>query len=120
MSDRTLQAFTAVLPGLHRPAWRALTQAAANAVRAVVTRRALLELEPRLLADIGLTRGEALAEAARAPWDVVPPRRWPPRGTPRPGMGQRLGIAAALLAVTGLITASVHVKGGPAAASVSI
>jgi uncharacterized protein YjiS (DUF1127 family) len=52
-------------------------------------------LEPRLLADIGLTRTEALAEAARAPWDLEPPRRWPPRRQPQPEarFGDRMRLA---------------------------
>ena len=38
------------------------------------SRRALLRLDDHLLADIGLTRAEALAEADRAPWDA--PAHW--------------------------------------------
>ncbi len=34
------------------------------------TRRILAELDPRLLRDIGVSRGQALTEIARAPWDV--------------------------------------------------
>jgi uncharacterized protein YjiS (DUF1127 family) len=34
------------------------------------TRRMLAELDPRLLKDIGISRGEAQAEIARAPWHV--------------------------------------------------
>ena len=40
--------------------------------RAMVTRRQLREMDDRMLADIGITRAEALAEADRAPWDVEP------------------------------------------------
>jgi len=86
MSDRPLPQFAAVLPALRRPAWHDLKRAAAHAIRIVVTRRDLRELEPRLLADIGVTRAEALAEAARRPWDFQPPRRWSPRWQ------QRLGV----------------------------
>ena len=32
-------------------------------------------LDDRMLKDIGLSRADALAEAARAPWDLGPPRR---------------------------------------------
>lgn len=35
------------------------------------TRTALAELDPRMLRDIGLTEGEALREAERAPWDIA-------------------------------------------------
>ena len=41
-------------------------------VRAIVTRRQLREMDDRMLADIGITRTDALAEADRAPWDVEP------------------------------------------------
>ena len=37
-------------------------------------RRALLLLDARLLDDIGLTRSQALSEAARPLWDA--PRHW--------------------------------------------
>lgn len=37
-------------------------------------RRQLAALDDTLLADIGLTRGEARREASRAPWDA--PRHW--------------------------------------------
>ena len=36
------------------------------------TRRILAELDPRQLKDIGVSRSEAEAEAARAPWDIGP------------------------------------------------
>ena len=35
------------------------------------TRRILAELDPRLLRDIGISRGQALDEVGRAPWDMV-------------------------------------------------
>jgi uncharacterized protein YjiS (DUF1127 family) len=41
-------------------------------LRTLVTRRQLEAMDARMLRDIGLTRSEALAEAGRAPWDVVP------------------------------------------------
>ncbi len=44
-------------------------------LRAIETRRQLAEMDPRMLADIGLSRSEALEEASRAPWDLAPPRR---------------------------------------------
>jgi uncharacterized protein YjiS (DUF1127 family) len=40
----------------------------------VRSRRALLRLDDHLLQDIGLSRHEAEAEAARAPWDA--PLHW--------------------------------------------
>lgn len=38
------------------------------------SRRNLARLDDHLLRDIGLTRSEAMAEAARAPWDA--PSHW--------------------------------------------
>jgi len=37
-----------------------------------VSRRDLVEMEPRLLEDIGISQRQALTEAGRAPWDVKP------------------------------------------------
>ena len=34
------------------------------------TRRLLTEMDDRMLADIGIGRGDALMEASRAPWNV--------------------------------------------------
>jgi uncharacterized protein YjiS (DUF1127 family) len=57
-----------------RPSLRAWAQALwARLVlmhRTAETRRQLGTLAPRLLADIGLTRAEAAAEAERWPWDL--------------------------------------------------
>jgi uncharacterized protein YjiS (DUF1127 family) len=39
-------------------------------IRARQTRHLLMEMEPRLLADIGIGRGDALHEANRPFWDV--------------------------------------------------
>lgn len=43
-------------------------------LRTVTTRQDLLEMEERMLRDIGLTRAEAAAEASRAPWEIQPRR----------------------------------------------
>ena len=40
-------------------------------VRARQTRRLLAEMDDRMLADIGLDRGQAHMEASRAPWDLT-------------------------------------------------
>ena len=48
--------------------------------RVAETRRELGTLNPRLLADIGVTRAEAAQEAERWPWDPGP-NRVPGRGT---------------------------------------
>jgi uncharacterized protein YjiS (DUF1127 family) len=44
-------------------------------LHAIASRRHLAEMDQRMLADIGISRAEALEEAARAPWDLAPPRR---------------------------------------------
>jgi uncharacterized protein YjiS (DUF1127 family) len=46
-----------------------------RALRAIETRRQLAEMDRRMLADIGVSRSEALEEARRAPWDLAPRRR---------------------------------------------
>jgi uncharacterized protein YjiS (DUF1127 family) len=58
-------------PG-RRGVWRELYGAVRLAVRAQVTRRALRELTDRELADIGVSRATAMAEADRMPWDLAP------------------------------------------------
>ncbi|MGK7862138.1 DUF1127 domain-containing protein [Falsiroseomonas sp. E2-1-a4] len=65
--------------------WLALT------LRTVTTRRYLAEMDDRMLKDIGISRGEALTEAARAPWDVGPggPRGDVGPGGPRGNTGPR-------------------------------
>jgi len=44
-------------------------------LQAIESRRHLAEMDPRMLADIGISRADALREATRAPWDLAPPRR---------------------------------------------
>jgi uncharacterized protein YjiS (DUF1127 family) len=62
-------------------AWgRALWARLVSMRRAAETRRVLGALDPRLLADIGVTRAEAQREAERWPWDLEPTRH-PGRGT---------------------------------------
>lgn len=55
----------------------ALRAKVALALRTVLTRRSLKELDGRALADIGLTAEAARMEARRRPWDLEPPRRAP-------------------------------------------
>ena len=43
--------------------------------RARQTRRMLGEMDARMLADIGVGRGDALVEASRPMWDLAPRRR---------------------------------------------
>ena len=39
-------------------------------MRARQTRQLLAEMDDRMLADIGVGRGDAITEASRAPWDL--------------------------------------------------
>lgn len=52
--------------------WLALLR---RMLQVIESRRHLPEMDRRMLADIGLSRSEALEEARRAPWDLAPPRR---------------------------------------------
>ena len=74
MSDFTLGARR----GASRPSLRrALAEAALvlhAMFRARATRRLLTEMDDRLLADIGVGRGDALHEARRPMWDLAPRR----------------------------------------------
>ncbi|PWS37660.1 hypothetical protein DFH01_12655 [Falsiroseomonas bella] len=44
----------------------------AAAMHAIESRRRLAEMDDRMLQDIGISRADALEEAARAPWDLKP------------------------------------------------
>ncbi|MGE4043297.1 MAG: DUF1127 domain-containing protein [Acetobacteraceae bacterium] len=62
-------------------------------LRTARTRAPLREMEPHMLADIGITRSEALAEASRAPWETDPAgarERWSPAAMLRRWQGRRL------------------------------
>ena len=58
-------------PWLKRPGWSDALRWALVVLR---SRAALAEMDDRLLADIGLSRGEALHEASRRSWDLAPVR----------------------------------------------
>ena len=58
-------------PAALRTFARALTQA----FRVAMTRQELAGMDDRMLRDIGITRVDALREAARKPWDAAPSRR---------------------------------------------
>ncbi|MCC7281982.1 MAG: DUF1127 domain-containing protein [Acetobacteraceae bacterium] len=53
-------------------AWQGFAARLLAAVRAVGTRRELLEMDQRMLADIGITHSQAVSEARRMPWDIGP------------------------------------------------
>lgn len=60
--------------GTARPSVKAGWTALVTMLRARRTRRLLLEMDDRMLADIGIGRGEAWMEATRSPWDLQPRR----------------------------------------------
>jgi uncharacterized protein YjiS (DUF1127 family) len=62
-----------------RAGLRVLARATTQAWRNAVSRRELASLDDRMLADIGLTRGDALREADRLPWEAGPHRQQPAR-----------------------------------------
>ncbi len=73
MTTDTLSASHVIHTGAARGAtWLAWLRRAAEAIE---TRRHLAEMDGRMLADIGISRSEALEEATRAPWDLLPRRR---------------------------------------------
>lgn len=88
-SDRLLTGFFPARPLF--PNWAAWSSALRLALRVVVTRRELRELDARQLADVGLERSAALAEVRRAPWDLEPPS--PPRRPRAPGWRRSLAAA---------------------------
>ncbi len=51
---------------------RDIARRAAHIHAVHVSRRDLVELEPRLLEDIGISQRQALTEGGRAPWDIEP------------------------------------------------
>ncbi|NKE48692.1 DUF1127 domain-containing protein [Roseomonas frigidaquae] len=54
------------------PAARGWLDWLAVTLRVITTRRQLAEMDERMLKDIGISRCDALTEAARAPWDTGP------------------------------------------------
>ncbi|MBV9748959.1 MAG: DUF1127 domain-containing protein [Acetobacteraceae bacterium] len=72
MTARSLPLPIALTPApLLGRAW-ALLKAMHQARR---TRLLLAEMDERMLADIGIARGDALLEASRPMWDIAPRRR---------------------------------------------
>lgn len=72
MTTRTLPASHTLQTGTAQgPAWFTWLR---RVLEAIETRRHLAEMDRRMLADIGISRSEALEEAARAPWDLMPRR----------------------------------------------
>ena len=54
---------------LRRPTW---SDAMRWAMLVIRSRATLASMDDRLLADVGLSRGDALHEASRKPWDLTP------------------------------------------------
>ena len=70
MSDFTLGARRTARPSLRRAIADAVLVLHAM-MRARATRRLLSQMDDRLLADIGVGRGDALEEARRPMWDLA-------------------------------------------------
>jgi uncharacterized protein YjiS (DUF1127 family) len=59
-----------------RAVWRDFLARVLAAGHMLETRRTLLEMDARMLKDIGITHADAIEEARRRPWDIeVRPRR---------------------------------------------
>jgi uncharacterized protein YjiS (DUF1127 family) len=72
MSDLMMTRFDHARQASGRTEWAHPVGALRLMLRTWRTRRALLELTPRELSDIGISRATAIAEASRLPWDVGP------------------------------------------------
>jgi uncharacterized protein YjiS (DUF1127 family) len=81
MLNSIISRFAPARAGSGQSGWGHLAAAIRRMLRTVTTRQALAELSDHELADIGLHRTTALAEAARLPWDLAP-RRIPRSGGP--------------------------------------
>lgn len=66
-----MRALTLAIFPRHRP-FRQLVTKISNRLALSKSRQRLARLDDHLLRDIGLTRPEAEAEAARTPWDAPP------------------------------------------------
>ncbi len=74
MAVHSLPTFHFVPSGAVRAAFGHGWAVLVTMIRARRTRRMLGEMDDRMLADIGIGRGEAHHEAARRMWDLVPRR----------------------------------------------
>jgi uncharacterized protein YjiS (DUF1127 family) len=72
VSDRATSLFEFSHSASATRPFRAMTRRLAIMLETRRTRHILAELDPRQLKDIGISRGEAQAEVARAPWEVGP------------------------------------------------
>jgi len=69
------RAASAARPSQNRSFAQAFGRAVFAAFRVATTRQELAGMDDRMLRDIGITRADALREAARKPWDHAPTRR---------------------------------------------
>lgn len=77
MSQLSMAHFAPARSTAYGAGWSHLADRLRVMVRTWTTRRSLLEMTSRELADIGVSRPVALAEARRLPWDITPaPRRF--------------------------------------------
>ena len=74
MSQMSITHFASARLTGHGAGWSHLAETVRVIIRTWMTRRSLLELTSRELADVGVSRAAALAEARRLPWDVTPVR----------------------------------------------
>jgi hypothetical protein len=75
MTTRPISTFTIPATAAAGRVWHAFVERILAAGRTVGTRRTLLEMDARMLKDIGITHADAVAEARRLPWDLTPRRR---------------------------------------------
>ena len=75
MSDRTLPLIRLAPSFSARAVAAELWARVDTMLRARRTRLMLTEMDDRMLADIGIGRGDALTEASRPMWDLGPWRR---------------------------------------------
>jgi uncharacterized protein YjiS (DUF1127 family) len=73
-----------------RATWHLFTRAANRVWRNAATRRELMDLDDRMLADIGVTRGAVRTEMDRFPWDDSARRRQPHQAA-SPSVWQHVG-----------------------------
>ncbi len=71
MSDFTIGSVRPARQGSLRAAFATVGGALHDMLRARRTRRMLADMDDRLLADIGVGRGEALDESRRPMWDLA-------------------------------------------------
>nr|WP_294523053.1 DUF1127 domain-containing protein [uncultured Rhodopila sp.] len=72
MSGLLMTRFDHTRPAAERTGWTHPVDAFMLMLRIWQSRRALLDLTPRELSDIGVSRATAIAEASRLPWDIGP------------------------------------------------